>query len=32
MCRYAEESLKILRNEWEKIQEKNENGQDISDR
>ena len=31
MCRYAEESLKILRNEWEKIQEKNENGQDISD-
>ena len=28
MCRYAEESLKLLRKEWEKIQ----NGQDISDR
>ena len=28
MCRYAEESLRLLREEWEKIQ----NGQDISDR
>ena len=28
MCRYAEESLRILREEWENIQ----NGQDISDR
>ena len=28
MCRYTEESLRILREEWEKIQ----NGQDISDR
>ena len=28
MCRYAEESLRLLREEWEKLQ----NGQDISDR
>ena len=28
MCRYAEESLRLLRGEWEKIQ----NGQDFSDR
>ena len=28
MCRYAEESLRLLREEWEKIR----NGQDISDR
>ena len=28
MCRYAEESLRLLREEWEKIQD----GQDISDR
>ena len=28
MCRYAEESLRLLREEWEKIQ----NGQNISDR
>ena len=28
MCRYTEESLRLLRDEWEKIQ----NGQDISDR
>lgn len=28
MCRYTEESLRLLREEWEKIQ----NGQDISDR
>lgn len=28
MCRYAEESLRLLREEWEKMQ----NGQDISDR
>ena len=28
MCRYAEESLRLLREEWEKIQ----NGQDFSDR
>ncbi|HIZ13325.1 MAG TPA: hypothetical protein H9817_05310, partial [Candidatus Mediterraneibacter stercorigallinarum] len=28
MCRYAEESLRLLREEWEKLK----NGQDISDR
>ena len=28
MCRYAEESLRLLREEWEKLQ----NGQDISDK
>ena len=32
MCRYAGESLRILRDEWKEIQEKKEDGQNISDR